>query len=55
MAWVLLLLALACIILTFFTPSVALGMCSMLLTLVLIVVAMMMLLSTRVGDTARVR
>ena len=50
---VLLLLALACIVLTFFTPSVALGMCCMLLTLVLIVLAMMMLLSSRVGDTPR--
>jgi hypothetical protein len=55
MAWLVLLLALSCLVEPFFTASVALGACSMLLSLILTVVGMMMLLSARRNEIVRDR
>ncbi len=53
MAWILLLLAIACFVATFFTTSIALGALCLVLALVLMVAAMMMLLSVRVDNATR--
>jgi hypothetical protein len=53
MAWILILLAIACFGMTFLTKSVALGVLCMLLALAFVIVATMLLLSARVGSVAR--
>ena len=53
MAWILLLLAVACFLVPFFTVSFALGALCLLAALVLIVVALLLLLSARVGGATR--
>ncbi|HTA65645.1 MAG TPA: hypothetical protein VK753_09075 [Xanthomonadaceae bacterium] len=53
MAWILLLLAIACFVFTFFTTSIGLGVCCVLLSLVLVSMSALMLLSARVGNAAR--
>ena len=53
MAWILLLLAIACFLVPFFTTSFALGVACMLVALVLVVTAMLLLLAARVGGATR--
>lgn len=53
MPWILLLIAIACFAVPFFTTSFALGAFCLVFSLLLILVAMMMLLSSRVGDATR--
>ncbi len=47
------LLAVACFLVPYFTTSFALGVLCMLLALVLLVAAVMLLLSARIGDATR--
>ncbi|HEY2344801.1 MAG TPA: hypothetical protein VGH80_02835 [Xanthomonadaceae bacterium] len=53
MAWILLLLAVGCFVFTFFTTSIGLGVTCVLLSLLLVVVSILMLLSSRVGSASR--
>jgi uncharacterized protein (DUF58 family) len=53
MAWILLLLAVACFMVPYFTTSFALGALGLILALVLLVTAMMLLLSARIGEATR--
>lgn len=53
MAWILLLLALACFVVPYFTSSFALGAFCLVLALVLALAAMVLLLSARMGDASR--
>ena len=53
MAWLILLLAVDCLIQTFLTSSVALSLSCVLLALFLGVIAIMMLLSVRVAEAPR--
>jgi hypothetical protein len=53
MAWILLLLAIGCFLVTFVTKSFAFGVLCMLLALVLVIAGTMLLLSARIGDTTR--
>jgi hypothetical protein len=53
MAWILLLLAIGCFLVTFVTKSFAVGVLCLLLALVLVMVGTMLLLSARISDTAR--
>jgi len=53
MAWILLLLAIGCFLVTFVTKSFAFGILCLLLALVLMIAGTMLLLSGRIGDTAR--
>ena len=53
MAWILLLLAVACFLVPFFTTSFALGVVCMLVALALAITAMLLLLAARVGGATR--
>jgi hypothetical protein len=53
MAWILLLLAVACFLVPYFTTSFALGALCLALSLVLVIVALVMLLAARIGDASR--
>lgn len=55
MAWLFLVMALASLVVVFFTASIVLGIGCMLLSLLLLLVAMLMLLSGRRANAARQR
>lgn len=53
MPWVLLLLAVACFLVPYFTTSVGLGALCLILALVFFVAGVMALISSRIGDSSR--